>query len=859
MNAHDLRTAFLSYFASKGHVVVPSSSLVPHADPTLLFSNAGMNQFKEYFLGTKKAPYSTAASAQKCVRAGGKHNDLEAVGFTTRHLTFFEMLGNFSFGDYFKQGAIEHAWHFLTKTVGLSPDRLYVSVFREDDEAYEIWNKIIGVDKSRIVRLDEKDNFWQMGDTGPCGPCTEIYYDVSPQGKADAHMIPLYEHRFIEIWNLVFMQYNKQQDGTLLSLDQKGVDTGMGFERMLMVLQGKDSVFHIDLFSSIYERIKDLTGVSYEKASKEQQTAFHVLADHVRSSSFIIADGVTPSNEGRGYVLRKIIRRALLFASKISSRSDLFGLLVESVAHSMGEFYSSLKEEHKRIEQEIFAETEQFFASLHQGKQLCDKFLAKVLSEGKKTLSGQDAFKLYDTYGFPLELTKVLTQEKNISVDEEEFIRCLEKQREISKPKHKQQFLSVPEGVSTQFVGYQATESATFISALIPEEDGVWIVTETSPLYVESGGQINDTASLIYKGNSYSIVDIKKIGDPYTHFSIAAKVKEKVSFEVGEAVTVVVDASLRADTAKNHTATHLLQAALKQVLGSHVQQAGSVVRPDLLRFDFTHSEPLSSKQIEQVERLVNEKIQENISLDITNSTLAQARAAGVIAFFGEKYNENNVRVVAVPGFSAELCGGTHVRSTGEIGLFKIVSDAALSAGVRRMVAVTGKEGVKLTQELFGAAKKVSEWLACPISHIDQAVELFLKKAEETTKSLKFLKKERLSTYAAQAAERFEMIGSVPFLFVYEPWFESSDLRELAQAISLKKQGACLLVAPKQEGNSFLFSFSAPHDVHLSSLIKEIEKEGIKCGGKGGILQGSIPKEKTEGIKKVILSWISLYV
>jgi alanine--tRNA ligase len=710
MNSFEIREKFLKFFKNHGHTIVSSSSLIPAQDPTLLFTNAGMNQFKDVFLGLEKRSYTRAVSSQKCVRAGGKHNDLDEVGFTNRHLTFFEMLGNFSFGDYFKKEAITFAWDFLTKEMHFDTKNLSVSVYKTDDESYDLWAEMIGVPKERIFRFGEKENFWQMGDTGPCGPCTEIHVDRGvTMGCLKKECDPSCScGRYVEVWNLVFMQYDRQSDGTLKPLAKTGVDTGMGLERLCMITQKKNSVFETDLFSYLTERIEKLIGRSYADASVELKAAFHVLGDHVRSSSLLIADGCSPSNDGRGYVLRKIIRRAALFAKKLGADVSLLPKLAETFIDTMAPVFSNVKESRTLVISVLKSEVERFATSLEQGEVIFEKYVEQ--SVGKKVISGEQVFKLYDTYGFPPELTRVLALDHGFTIDMVNFEKEMERQRAQSgsDKSEKKDELVFPPHIQTKFVGYDVLESKSKVTFVQQEGDYLWVVTEESPFYVESGGQLGDTGWMIIGETNYPVEKFLKVGRD-ENIVIAAKIKAK-SVKVGDIAHCVVDLYKRSSTAKNHTATHLLQAALVQVVGKEVKQAGSLVSDEYLRFDFSYYQALTKHQLDQVELLVNQKIQEDHTLKIFSTSLAKATEAGVTAFFGEKYNPEKVRVVQVAGFSAELCGGSHVSKTGEIGCFKIVAETALATGTRRIIAVTGVAATKLFNDVFIRQRRLVSYI-----------------------------------------------------------------------------------------------------------------------------------------------------
>ncbi|MDQ2994666.1 MAG: alanine--tRNA ligase, partial [Pseudomonadota bacterium] len=694
MKTNELRAKFLTYFQQRGHEIVASSSLIPGTDPTLLFTNAGMVQFKDVFLGQDKRTYSRATSSQACVRAGGKHNDLDNVGYTARHHTFFEMLGNFSFGDYFKREAIQFAWEFLTKELGLPANKLWVTVFKDDQETADIWLNEMKIDPTRFSRCGEKDNFWQMGDTGPCGPCTEIFYDHGqsipggPPGSAEED-----GDRYIEIWNVVFMQFNRATDGTLSPLPRPSVDTGMGLERIAAVMQGVHSNYEIDLFQHLIKATAKLVG-----SKDESLTSLRVIADHIRSTSFLIADGVVPSNEGRGYVLRRIIRRAIRHGNKLGLNSLFFHQLVQPLVEAMGEAFPNLAKEQQRIEQVLQREEEQFAKTLEQGMGLLEQALAQLTG---KEIPGEVVFKLYDTYGFPTDLTADIARERNLTVDYAGFERCMTVQRQQSQTAS--QFAVDYTGQlqidgETDFTGYDKTTDSAMVAALFNEagaavlklssgERGI-VVLDRTPFYAEAGGQVGDTGKLVFEQGSFVVSDTQKQGMVYLHHGqISAG-----SLTVNIRVDAEVDSSRQA-TMLNHTATHLLHAALRRIVGAHVIQKGSLVAPHRLRFDFAHHEPLSEQQIFAVERLVNQQIRANLIGNTETMTPEQATKKGAMALFGEKYGDE-VRVLSIGEFSMELCGGTHVKNTGEIGLFKIISETGIAAGIRRLEALTGEDAVE---------------------------------------------------------------------------------------------------------------------------------------------------------------------
>ncbi len=861
MKSSEIRKKFFDYFINRGHTQVASSSLIPAEDPTLLFANAGMNQFKDLFLGKEQRSYKRAVSIQKCIRAGGKHNDLENVGFTKRHLTFFEMMGNFSFGDYFKKEAITYAWEFLTQEVKLPADKLYASVYKFDDDSYDIWHKHIGLPQHRIVRLGEADNFWQMGDVGPCGPCTEIYIDRGTEmGCKEADCAPGCScDRFLEIWNNVFMQFNRQVDATGgyvdIPLKQTGVDTGMGLERLCAVVNGNDSVFETDLFMPIIHEIERLSGLSYQTSEGDLKAAFRVLADHLRSSSFAIADGCSPSNDGRGYVLRKIIRRAALFAQKLGNE-QIFAQLVPVLVSTMSPFYPELKNRQQLIESVLRSEIEKFVTNLHQGQQILERYFAQEASS--KTITGEQAFKLYDTYGFPLELTNVIAHHKGFAVDQAGFAREMEKQRLQSGKKMASQDKTLDLGdLSTEFIGYTALDVQSPIEAIIcrgslveelPAGEQGFIITKQTPFYVECGGQISDKGSIFFDSKSTPVLSVKKIDQ-----AIAHEVKSDAILRVGQKISLEVDKNHRINTMKNHTATHLLQAALLKVLGNTVKQAGSLVTPDYLRFDFTYHEALTSEQIKQVEDNVNSYIMQNIKTVISETTYKDAVSRGVIAFFGDKYNPEKVRVVEVPGISSELCGGTHVNATGDIGCFKITEVTALSAGNRRLVALTGPKAIELYQQVFSIIKNAAQDFKVKIEDVPQA----LHKQKDELKSLqqqvsqfkKQIATQKTAEWLAQATEKNGM---------YSGMFETNDLsiedaRDVLTNLNKKKPGVYALIIKNDNRYSYAIQIADHYktSIDLVKLKESLKAQGIQGGGSPTMLQGSFDAALFSQFKKII--------
>lgn len=867
MKSKEIRQRFISFFTDRGHTHVPSSSLIPAQDPTLLFANAGMNQFKDVFLGLEKRSYTRAVSIQKCVRAGGKHSDLDNVGFTKRHLTFFEMMGNFSFGDYFKKEAITFAWEFLTKSLHLPSNNLHASVFTTDDESYDIWHKQIGLPKEKIHRLGEKDNFWQMGDLGPCGPCTEIYIDRGSDFgcKDDTQCGPGCDcDRFLEIWNLVFMQFDRQADGTLKPLKHKGVDTGMGLERLCSIAQNKDSVFETDLFTGIIERIEELTEHDYAKQNAQMKAAFHVIADHIRSSSFIIADGCAPSNEGRGYVLRKIIRRAALFAQKLT-QENIFPELSRTVVQEMGDIYPELIANQELIYKILDSEIKKFSANLTRGYPILQSFFEE--SKNTKTITGEQAFKLYDTFGFPLELVTAMAREKGYRVDLEEFEKEMSKQQEQSGKKTADPLdhISFPDSLQTEFTGYQELETTSEINALVmaneltnfvPAGQTCWVITKKSPFFIVGGGQVPDQGWLTVKQFKVSIIQVR-----YLNGRIGALIKAPTDLQIGDTVTEQVDKVLRINAMKNHTATHLLQAALIAVLGKQVKQSGSLVHPDYLRFDFTYPENLTTEQIKKVEDLVNEKIRENIPVKIEYTSLKNATNRGVLAFFGEKYNPEQVRIVDIPGFSAELCGGTHVHMTGDIGTFKITDITALSAGHRRIVAATGPKAIELFQETFNTVKALSQEFKVKREEVLEQVLKQKDHVKELQSQLKHIKSELWHAQIPTWEKQVATINNVPFLFLSFTDMGADEMRDIATTLGQKKPGFYFLFNIIDDKSLFLVTVAPEfaQKINLKDLSSWLaENFGLRGGGAKNMLQGGGVFIDTAKLSEALKKWLQMH-
>lgn len=747
MTSKQIRESFIKFFEQHDHKFVRSSSVVPYEDPTLLFTNAGMNQFKNIFLGLEQRDYQRAANTQKCIRVSGKHNDLEEVGKDTYHHTFFEMLGNWSFGDYYKKEAIAWAWELLTEVWKLPKDKLWATVFREDDEAEKLWKQVTDINPSQVLRFDEKDNFWEMGEVGPCGPCSEIHIDLGPERCDKKHMTGHQCQvnggcaRFIELWNLVFIQYNRDDDGSLKELPAKHVDTGMGFERIVSVLQGVGSNYDTDLFRPIIKHIVEISGKEYRQ--DELGVAHRVIADHVRALTFAIADGALPSNEGRGYVLRRILRRAARFARKLDLHEPMIFKLVPTVVDVMGEAFPEIKEKHQYIAAVIKSEEERFNVTLDRGIELFEKLTTDLAARNITQIPGSEAFRLYDTYGFPIDLTRLMAEEKNMSIDESGFEAEMEQQRERSRAAGKfdfeldinfEEWENISSGTDSKFLGYEQLEAAATIRLLKRKEDYVYLVLDQTPFYGEAGGQVGDQGEIELDGFVLNventmryldrIIHIAKgfLPDPLPNTQVKARVKR----------------DQRMSTARNHTATHLLQAALRQVLGQHVHQSGSLVTPFRLRFDLTHFERVSPNQLKKIERIVNEKIWENIPLQIIHTTFDEAKQQGAMALFGEKYGDQ-VRMIKIDDFSLELCGGTHVSATGQIGMFRIVSESSVAAGIRRIEAVTGEEAYRRSLADRELIDSLSEVLNAPAEELVHRVQSLAEHNKTLEKELQQLR------------------------------------------------------------------------------------------------------------------------
>ncbi|EQA3169943.1 alanine--tRNA ligase, partial [Escherichia coli] len=804
----EIRQAFLDFFHSKGHQVVASSSLVPHNDPTLLFTNAGMNQFKDVFLGLDKRNYSRATTSQRCVRAGGKHNDLENVGYTARHHTFFEMLGNFSFGDYFKHDAIQFAWELLTseKWFALPKERLWVTVYESDDEAYEIWEKEVGIPRERIIRIGDNkgapyasDNFWQMGDTGPCGPCTEIFYDHgdhiwggppgSPEEDGD---------RYIEIWNIVFMQFNRQADGTMEPLPKPSVDTGMGLERIAAVLQHVNSNYDIDLFRTLIQAVAKVTG-----ATDLSNKSLRVIADHIRSCAFLIADGVMPSNENRGYVLRRIIRRAVRHGNMLGAKETFFYKLVGPLIDVMGSAGEDLKRQQAQVEQVLKTEEEQFARTLERGLALLDEELAKLSGD---TLDGETAFRLYDTYGFPVDLTADVCRERNIKVDEAGFEAAMEEQRRRAREASgfgADYNAMIRVDSASEFKGYDHLELNGKVTALFVDGKAVdainagqeaVVVLDQTPFYAESGGQVGDKGELKGANFSFAVEDTQKYGQAIGHIGKLAA----GSLKVGDAVQADVDEARRARIRLNHSATHLMHAALRQVLGTHVSQKGSLVNDKVLRFDFSHNEAMKPEEIRAVEDLVNTQIRRNLPIETNIMDLEAAKAKGAMALFGEKYDER-VRVLSMGDFSTELCGGTHASRTGDIGLFRIISESGTAAGVRRIEAVTGEGAIATVHADSDRLSEVAHLLKGDSNNLADKVRSVLERTRQLEKELQQLKEQAAAQESANLSSKAIDVNGVKLLVSELSGVEPKMLRTMVDDLKNQLGSTIIVLATVVEG------------------------------------------------------------
>jgi len=861
MTSNELRQAFLDFFADNDHEIVASSPLVPGNDPTLLFTNAGMVQFKDVFLGSDKRSYVRAASSQRCVRAGGKHNDLENVGYTSRHHTFFEMLGNFSFGDYFKREAIELAWKFLTEVLELEPSRLWVTVFEDDDEAAHIWLKDIGVDPERFSRMGEKDNFWAMGDTGPCGPCSEIFFDHGPNVEGGPPGSPDEDgDRYVEVWNLVFMQFDRASDGEMKPLPKPSVDTGMGLERIAAVMQQVHSNYQIDLFEHLIRTAAEVIGVK-----NEGQSSLNVIADHIRACAFLIVDGVLPGNEGRGYVLRRIIRRAIRHGKKLGHDPLFFHKLVQPLVEEMGDAYPELKKAQAHVEKVLLKEEKRFAETLDQGMEILDDAIENL--DGQE-IPGEVVFKLYDTYGFPVDLTADIARERGLAVDEPGFEKAMEAQRDRARAASK---FGVGDGESlkthleTDFLGYEGTEGKARVVEMYADsqpvdqlevgEDGA-VILDSTPFYAESGGQIGDTGVLSEGDISFTVNDTLKMGKASVHYGSV----QSGILKVGDMVDAHVDAERRQAIRLNHSATHLMHAALRQVLGDHVTQKGSLVAPDKLRFDFSHYEPVTPGQLAEIEDIVNEEIRKNVAAETQLMKYDAAVESGAMALFGEKY-EDEVRVLRFGDFSIELCGGTHVDRTGDIGVFKITHEGGIASGVRRIEAVTGKgalEWIDANQQTLGDVASLLR------GQPDQAVakiEALMKRNKDLEKELAAAKQALVSGQAVDHSQSVQEIGGIKVLATRMDGADAKTLRDAVDRFKDKLHNAVVVVGSVDDGKVRLAAGVTKNNtdrIKAGDLIRPVaEQVGGKGGGRPDFAQagGNNPEALDQALNSVA-EWVA---
>ncbi|WP_456448254.1 alanine--tRNA ligase [Thiolapillus sp.] len=863
----EIRQAFLDYFASKGHTIVESSSLVPANDPTLLFTNAGMVQFKDLFLGKEKRDYVRAASSQRCVRAGGKHNDLENVGYTARHHTFFEMLGNFSFGDYFKREAIQFAWEFLTQVMGLPPEKLWITVYDQDDEAADIWLEEIGVDATRFSRIGDKpggkpyesDNFWSMGDTGPCGPCSEIFYDHGEEVEGGPPGTPEEDgDRYIEIWNLVFMQYNRDAEGNMTPLPKPSVDTGMGLERLAAVMQGVHSNYEIDLFQALIRAAAEVTG-----ATDLESKSLRVIADHIRSCAFLIVDGVTPSNEGRGYVLRRIIRRAIRHGYQLGQKQPFFHKLVDALCEQMGDAYPELVKARETVKRVLRVEEERFAETIEQGMKILEEAIGGLSG---KIIPGELVFKLYDTYGFPADLTADIARERGLEIDAAGFDREMDAQR--ARARAASQFgVAQQAGIAldgkTDFTGYERLEEQATIIGLFHDGEPVdslesgaegMVVLDKTPFYAESGGQVGDRGELLMPGSDtrFEVTDTRKQGGAvFGHLGRMAA----GTLKVGDSVLARVDEENRRRIALNHSATHLLHAALRRILGDHVQQKGSLVDAERLRFDFAHFEPLTQEQLRAIEQLVNEQIRGNHVVETRIMALEDAKQAGAMALFGEKYDDQ-VRVLRMGDFSTELCGGTHVRAVGDIGLFKIVSESGIASGVRRIEAVTGERAIEWVEQAESRLQQIASLVKAGLEDSDEKVKALVERAKHQEKEIERLKAKLASAAGSDLAGQALEIGDTRVLAAHLEGADVKTLRDTLDQLKNKLGSAVIVLAAAHDGKVSLVAGvtkDRTDRIRAGDLVKMVaEQVGGKGGGRPDMAQagGSKPEALPQALASV---------
>ncbi len=852
MRTSEIRRTFLTFFAERGHERVASGPLVPADDPTILFTNAGMVQFKDIFVGNRASPYPRAVTAQKCVRAGGKHNDLENVGKTARHQTFFEMLGNFSFGDYFKREAIEYAWELLTATFELPMDRLWASVYHDDDEAFDLWVEVAQLPPERIVRLGDEDNFWSMGDTGPCGPCSEIHYDRGPEHRCDAEACAIGQcdcDRWLEIWNLVFMQYERDADGTMTPLERPGIDTGMGLERMAALMQGVESNYDIDLFKPLIRQMEKLSGHIYQGTADRRDLAFRVIADHARCAAFLIADGVFPTNEGRGYVLRRILRRALRFGRILGLEDPFLYRLAESVAESMGDAYPEVRERSGFASEVIQAEEERFGATLEAGLEVLEGIIGRTAAGGGEDIAADDAFLLYDTFGFPLDLCEDVAEERGLGVDRDGFEELMQKQRDRARKARREAGVSgelaqvtqmIPEVPPTVFAGYETPELSARVTAVLTAEgrpgrlesgsEG-WVVLDRTPFYAEAGGQVGDEGTLHAEDLRVRVGDVQPLGDGRILHRV---VVSSGSLVEGAEVVAEISGARRADVERNHTATHLLHAALREILGEHVRQAGSLVAPDRLRFDFTHHAAVTIEQRRQIEDRVNGWILDSTPVHARRTGYERALEEGAVALFGERYGEDDVRVVTAGDVSMELCGGTHVTCTSEIGSFKTISEGSIGSGLRRMEAVTGWGAVSWMRQQEDALVSLADELDSSQEGIISRVRELKDTLQTRHRRVQQLEARLREMQVGTVTDGAEQVGAVSMLVSRVEVADADGLRQMADSLRERLGESALVLASVQGDRVMLIGAATPAAVAGGANMGQVVgRLGRELGGGGG--------------------------
>ncbi|RMH83795.1 MAG: alanine--tRNA ligase [Calditrichaeota bacterium] len=858
----EIRQEFIDFFKKYDHTFVPSSPVVPQDDPTLLFTNAGMNQFKDVFLGTGTRPYKRAVNSQKCIRVSGKHNDLEEVGHDEYHHTYFEMLGNWSFGDYFKKEAIQWAWELLTEVWKLPKERLYATVFggdpeeglEPDEEAERLWKEVTDISPDHVFRFGKKDNFWEMGDTGPCGPCSEIHIDLTPD-LSGAHLVNADDPRVMEIWNLVFIQFNRKPDGKLQPLPDKHVDTGMGFERIVRVLQGVDSNYATDIFRPILNTIGEIVGMEFGNATPDQQVAFKVIADHIRMLTFAITDGALPSNEGRGYVLRRILRRAARYGRKLNMHEPFIYRVVPTVVAINGEAFPEVVEKQDHVMEVIRAEEENFNKTLDRGLEIFHSIVEKLKQQGQKVIPGEEAFRLYDTFGFPVDLTRIMAEEQGMTVDEAGFEQEMEKQRERARKAGKfvmqvteaEEWQVLSPAEKQEFVGYEETEVETTIHKIARSNGHYRVVLSRTPFYAEAGGQVGDQGRIVGEGFELKVIDTRKEGD----FSVSICEADGPVEITRPRVKAIVDREKRIPTTYNHTATHLLHAALRRVLGDHVRQAGSLVHPDYLRFDFTHFKKVEPEELEAIERIINHQIQQNLEVRYEYKDFETARREGAMALFGEKYGDvvRVVSIIAPDGndvVSMELCGGCHVKRTGEIGVFVITQETSIASGVRRIEALTGPRAVEYIQKMRRATQAISQMVNAPIEELPHRVRELQEQLKEREKELQRLKTRQILQQVDELMEKAEQVGTIALVTAEFEDTEVDLLKQLGDRLRQKASRTVGFFVNRSNGR-LNFVCAVTDDLIKEQHIKagDLVRDAAKIAGGGG---GGRPHLATAGAK-----------